>query len=123
MSLDRAGLENCEAPDARCGSTYWSNGVIGIDTRFVDFSRSVSPRKHFLASRSPGLHHIVERRTGIRQAVEVFILAGESGPAGIAALVPIGSGSELSPKTTEPHLSWQRSQDRPIPATGPGIDG
>jgi hypothetical protein len=33
----------------------------GIDTRFADFSRSVSPGKHFLAGLLPGLHHIVER--------------------------------------------------------------
>src|SRR6202166_2793429 len=32
-----------------------------IDTFFDKFSRSVSLRKHFLAGRLPGLHHIVER--------------------------------------------------------------
>src|SRR5277367_4379865 len=37
---------------------------MGIDTRLEDFSRSVSPRKHFLAGRLPGLHPIVERSHG-----------------------------------------------------------
>src|SRR6202795_1427134 len=32
-----------------------------IDTFFDKFSRSVSLRKHLLAGRLPGLHHIVER--------------------------------------------------------------
>jgi|SRR5580692_2223863 hypothetical protein len=32
-----------------------------IDTRFANFSSSASPRKHFLADRLPGLHHIIER--------------------------------------------------------------
>jgi hypothetical protein len=41
-----------------------------IDTRFADFSRSVSPGKHFLAGRLPGLHHIVEPPTEIRPVVQ-----------------------------------------------------
>src|SRR5271166_921571 len=36
-------------------------GGTRIDIRFANFSRRVSPRKHFLAGRLPGLHHIVER--------------------------------------------------------------
>jgi hypothetical protein len=42
--------------------------------RFANFSRSVSPRKHFLAGRLPCLHHIVERPSGIRQVVQEFFL-------------------------------------------------
>jgi hypothetical protein len=42
-------------------------GYRGIDTRFADFSRSVSPGNPLLAGRFPRLHHIVERRDGIRQ--------------------------------------------------------
>jgi hypothetical protein len=37
--------------------TGWSR----IDMRFANFSRSVSPGKHVLAGRLPGLHHINER--------------------------------------------------------------
>jgi hypothetical protein len=47
--------------------------------RFANFSRSLSPRKHFLAGRLSGLHHIVERTDGIRQIVQE-ILPGHPSP-------------------------------------------
>jgi hypothetical protein len=73
--------------------------------RFANFSRNVSPRKHFLAGRLPRLHHIVERETENRQLFHFFISAAESALAGIAALVPVGSAPELSRKRTAPQLS------------------
>src|SRR5258708_2842938 len=52
-------------------------GLRGIDTRFADFSRSVSPGKPFLAGRLPGLHHVVERSHRNRQVVQtIFLLPG-----------------------------------------------
>src|SRR6266446_1573391 len=50
-------------------------------------------------------HQIVVRETENRQLLYFFISTGESAPAGIAALVPVGSAPELSHKRTEPQLS------------------
>src|SRR5258708_38997715 len=80
-------------------------GLRGIDTRFADRSRSVSPGKPFLTGRLPGLHLVVERSHRNRQVVEVFISAAESPLTGTASPVPAGLGRELSHKTPEPQPS------------------
>src|ERR1700740_3429024 len=55
------GTECCECWARGLSPLTCRTGWTGIDMRFANFPCSVSPRKHFLAGRLPGLHHIVER--------------------------------------------------------------
>ena len=68
--------------------------------RFAEFSRSVSPRKHFLAGRLPGLHHIVER-PHLNSTSRLSNALLQELPLGFL----LGSAPELSHKTTEPQRS------------------
>jgi hypothetical protein len=72
---------------------FFSLSLSGHRIRAAAFTQKLG--KHFLAGRLPRLHPIVEGRTGIRQVVEVFILAAEFALAGIAARLPVGSAPDL----------------------------
>src|SRR6266436_806162 len=65
-------------------------------------------------------HQIVVRETENRQLLHFFISTAESALAGIAALVPVGSGPELSHKRTEPQLSCQACGTYPRGRNAPG---
>src|SRR5947208_14219978 len=63
---------------------------------------------------------IVAGETENRQVSKLFISAAGSALAGIAALVPVGSGPELSHKRTGPPLSGPACGTYPRGRNGPG---
>src|SRR5580704_3475306 len=77
-------------------------GRPGIDTRFANFSRSVSPGKHFPAGQLPGLHHIVERPHRNSTSRRSFYFSCRIRSCRNCRSGSSGSAPELSHKTTEP---------------------
>src|SRR5689334_14619706 len=72
------------------------------------------------AGQLPCLHYIVVREAENRQLLHFFISTDESAPAGIAALVPVGSAPKLSHRRTGPPRSCPACGTYPRGRNAPG---
>jgi len=78
-----------------------------VGARFGGTGALFSVTNDLRAGQLPCLHYIVERTDRNSTSRDVFISTAESAPAGIAALVPVGSAPELSHKRTAPRRSFR----------------